>query len=77
MTTTRPAPKFTAGNLVEVSAPDFETPGFPIVWKPGVVISIEWIEDHRVWDVMVRAADGTMHPQRVGVRGGNRKIRAR
>lgn len=77
MMTTRPAPKFTAGNLVEVYAPDFKIPGYPNVWKPGVVVAIEWLAKHRVWDVMVRGADGAMYPHRVGARGGNRKIRAR
>ena len=74
-TTKIPAPRFTTGQRVEVFTYDFSIPGFPPVWKSATVTDVELREDKK-WDVMVIADDGTYHPQIVGTRGGNRRVRA-
>lgn len=74
MSTTQTAPKYTTGQPVEVLATDFNTPGFPQAWFPGTVTIVE-ARDGGLWDVQVRAENGTWHPQIIGKCGGNRRIR--
>lgn len=67
--------KYSTGQPVEVLAHDFETPGFPVIWHPATVTSVE-AREGGMWDVQVLAAKGTWHPQIVGKRGGNNRLRA-
>lgn len=74
--TTATAPKYTAGQRVEVFVTDFEVPGFPEVWKSGTVDRVEVMGSGRHWNVFVMRDDGKWSPQIVGPRGGNKRIRA-
>ena len=66
--------KFQPTQLVEVSVVDFKSAGMPRVWASAVVESVTVEGKH--FDVRLRMADGRPHVERVGVRGGNQKIRA-
>lgn len=74
-TTKAPAPRFTVGQRVEVLAHDFTLPGQPLTWQAATVTAVEARGD-KMWDVQVRADGGAWHPQIVGVRGGNKRVRA-
>jgi hypothetical protein len=75
MTKTAPAPKFTANQRVEVFVTDFETPGFPRVWKPATVTAVTLRDCGKLFDVNVTRDDGAFAHQIVGPRGGNSNIR--
>lgn len=66
------------GTSVELLRRDFSpagfAAGFPQVWVPAVVESVE-PRDDRLFDVTVRLADGTYHSEIVGKRGGNKVLR--
>lgn len=67
------------GQEVEVFVTDFQTPGFPRVWKRGTVDRIEPIGDGLTQVFVRRTIPGNDHPAWecpiVGKRGGNRNIR--
>lgn len=72
---TTSAPKFSADQRVEVFVHDFATAGFPRVWKPATVTSVDRREDGK-FDVSITRDDGAYAHQIVGVRGGNRNVRS-
>lgn len=74
MPASRTAP-FTAGQAVQVHAPDFTVPGFPTVWHAAIVTDVQIREDGK-FDVQVQGDNGKWYPQIVGNRGGNRRMRA-
>ena len=72
--------KYSVGQEVEVFEPDFDTPGFPMVWRRGTVDRIEKVGKDNLDQVFVRSTvAGHEHPvwspQVIGKRGGNRNIR--
>jgi hypothetical protein len=76
MSTPRPRPAhYTIGQAVQVEAPDFTRPGFPVVWQDGVVEALAALDSGHL-DVRVRMLDGRARVERVGKRGGNRRLRA-
>lgn len=70
-----PAPRFTAGQSVEVFAHDFSLPTYPERWIAATVTAVELRADKKL-DVSVQDVTGRFHHQIVGVRGGNRRVRA-
>ena len=74
MTTTQlTITRYTIGQSVEVFVTDFDTPGFPTVWKLGTVTEVAPLNGG-LSDVMVNWS-GKFSPQIVGKRGGNKNIR--
>lgn len=73
MTTTGTC-KYATGQAVEINGPDFTTPGFPWVWRQGVVISVDPCS-RGLHTIVIRTADGIRHAQTIGKRGGNRYVR--
>lgn len=66
--------RYSAGQSVEVLRPDFTKRDAPWTWQNGVVDRVQPVTDTLV-DVFVRLPDGSWSPQRVGPRGGNKRIR--
>jgi hypothetical protein len=75
MAATHTAPKYQPSQRVEVKAPDFTVPGFPMTWHSATVEEVAAV-DGGLFDVTLRMADGRFHIQRVGKRGGNSRLRA-
>lgn len=77
MNTTTTTAKYQPNQLVEVSVVDFASAGMPRVWVSAVVEDVVLADTERgLFDVLVRKADGGVHVERVGKRGGNGRIRA-
>ena len=72
--TAAPAPRYTVGQSVEVLVHDFATAGMPLVWAPATVARV--VPADRLFDVTVTLANGSIKVERVGVRGGNARLRA-
>lgn len=68
-------PKFSASQRIQVLVTDFELAGFPEVWKPATITTVERREDGKL-DVSITRDDGRYAHQIVGVCGGNRRLRA-
>lgn len=72
-TTTAPKCKFQAGMTVEVSQKNFKLAGMPDEWVTATVEDVTHAAPQ--FDVQVRMPDGRLHVERVGSRGGNKRIR--
>lgn len=67
--------RYSVGQAVHVEAIDFAVKGFPTVWFDATITAVE-LRDNGMFDVQVLAANGTWHPQIVGKRGGNSRLRS-
>lgn len=76
MTTTKPRCKYQVGQTVEIETFDFSTPGMPRVWAVATVESVTLAESGKTFEVQVRMPQGQPKVETVGVRGGNKRIRA-
>lgn len=69
---------YSAGQQVEVKVTDFDTAGFPEVWKAGTVVAVE-VLGGGMFDVSVQsaptAATSGLHLFRVTSRSRGRTIR--
>jgi hypothetical protein len=74
-TTLAPQPKYHIEQRVEVEVTDFETPGFPLAWLPGIVRSVEWDEKVRLFVLNIAMDSGRSASLLVGRRGGQKALR--
>lgn len=68
---------YTTTQRVEVEETDFQTAGWPKVWRSATVLDVQPVTDTKLVDVRIQFDhDGRVTAVRVGPRGGNRVIRA-
>jgi hypothetical protein len=73
--TTAQATKYQINQQVELQVHDFKAPGQPLVWIAATVENIAEC-DHGLIDLTLARTDGITTVERVGKRGGNKRVRA-
>lgn len=73
--TTAQAAKYQQGQQVELEVIDFKLPGMPRVWIAATIENIAECDDDLI-DLTLAREDGITTLERVGKRGGNKRVRS-